>query len=258
MNGMMLHCGSETVTRTMVENVPVPDATRSYKPVSYGAAIEFVHAEAQRQLGMSVVKEQYGLNKAGDQMFALLTLDSGRESDGLTIGLRQSYNKSLALGIAAGSQVFVCDNLCFSGNAFKVVRKNTVNVWEDFTGLVTEQIGGSLGHYKQMTAECDAMKEIGCDTERGYAVLGVMQGRGLLLPNQASVAFGDWRKPRHEEFDRRDVWGLYNAVTEGLKKGAPARTMERHSEAHDFFTSELLPPVLVTPELAVLPSGALN
>jgi len=230
------------VTLSDVVAVPVPKATRSWSPVSYGEAIGYLKHEATTSIGADIVREQYGLNKAGDQMFGVFTLDMGRTSDGLSIGFRQSYNKSLALGVAVGASVFVCDNLCFSSSgasSFKVVRKNTTNVWPDFLNLVRAQLKGATDQYEHTTRECDAMKAIPCELDRGYSVLGVMQGRGLLTPNQASVAFGDWRTPRHEEHARRDVWGLYNTVTEGLKKGPAARTMERHAAAHGFFVDEL-------------------
>lgn len=232
-------------TLAQVRSIPVPKGTRSWNPVSYGEAIDFLKHEATTTIGASIARESYGLNKAGDQMFGTITLDMGRADDGLAIGFRQSYNKSLALGVAVGAQVFVCDNLCFSSSgagSFKVVRKNTTNVWGDFLRLVRAQLNGAVEQYRQTTRECDTMKRIPCELDRGYSILGVMQGRGLLTPRQASVAFGDWRTPRHEAFDRRDVWGLYNAVTEGLKKGPTARTMERHAAAHGFFVKELSAP----------------
>lgn len=233
---LLLHCGAEKVTRTHVEAVPVPQATRSYRPVSYGDAISYMEETAHRQLGLDKVREQYGLNKAGDQMFALMTFKTDRDDSGLSIGMRQSYNKSLALGVAVGAQVFVCDNLCFSGSAFKVVRKNTVNVWADFRAMLGAQIAGALGHYEAVQADNDTMRAIPCSERRGYAMLGVALGEGVLTATQASVAFGDWREARHEEFSDRNLWGLYNAVTEGLKKGAPATRLDRQAKAHDFFT----------------------
>jgi hypothetical protein len=239
MSNLILHCGGESVTRSIVEAVPVPAATSSYNPVAYGDAIALMHDEARRGLGMAIRSESYGLNKAGDQMFALLTLDTGNAEHGLSIGLRQSYNKTLALGVAIGAQVFVCDNLAFSGSAFKVVRKNTVNVWPDFRGLLRAQIAEALPSYRALESGFDVMRETPCSIERGYAVLGVMCGRELLTPNQASVAFEDWRTPRHAEFADRNVWGLYNAVTEGLKKGAPGRVLDRHAAAHDFVVESL-------------------
>jgi hypothetical protein len=236
MSNLILHCGAEQVTRTQVEAVPVPVATDTWRPVGYGQAIELMQATADRELGLEMVREQYGLNKAGDQLFALMTFKTDREDNGLSIGLRQSYNKSLALGVAIGAQVFVCDNLAFAGSAFKVVRKNTANVWADFRTLLTTQIQNALGHYQAVNEQADAMKALPCPQRRGYEILGVALGEGVLTPTQATVAFGDWDKARHEEFADRNLWGLYNCVTEGLKKGAPAHTLDRHAAAHEFFT----------------------
>jgi hypothetical protein len=240
MSKLVLHCGGERVTRAMVDAVVPPAATDTYKPVHYGDAIDLLHEEA-RGLGMQIRKEDYGLNEKGDQLFALLTLDTGNPEHGLSIGLRQSYNKSLALGVAIGAQVFVCDNLAFSGSAFKVVRKNTVNVWPDFRNLLRAQISDALPQYRKLESDFGRMKEIPCSIDRGFSVLGMMVGHELLTAQQASVAFGDWREPRHGEFGERNVWGLYNAVTEGLKKGGAGSVLTRHSAAHDWILTEAVP-----------------
>jgi len=237
MQGLVLHAGAKKVTREMVEAVQVPTPTRSWRPVPYSHAIEYLHTTIERELKLPVVGEAYGLNKAGDQMFGVITLDTGNAEHGLSIGLRQSYNKSLSLGLAVGAQVFVCDNLAFSGSAFKVLRKNTLNVWRDFKALVKAQVDVALGHYDSIQVDIGKLKSIPCNVRRGYSFLGVMMGEGLLTPTQATVAFDDWTKPRHEAFAERNLWGLYNAVTEGLKKGAPAKLLDRHAKAHDFFTS---------------------
>lgn len=234
---LLLHCGGEQVTREMVEAVPVPQATSTWRPVPYKHALDFLHHTIEDKLKLPVVSEAYGLNKAGDQMFGLITLQTDSSESGLSIGMRQSYNKSLSLGLAVGAQVFVCDNLCFSGSAFRVLRKNTTNVWRDFRSLVQAQVAMALGHYDNIQVDTERLKAIPCSVRRGYSFLGVMLGEGLLTPTQASVAFGDWNKPRHEDFSDRNLWGLYNAVTEGLKKGAPAKILDRHAKAHDFFTS---------------------
>lgn len=236
MNGLMLHCGSEATTLDQVRAVPVPLPTCSWRPVAYGQAIDYLKEQIDTQLGLEIESEGYGLNKAGDQMFGLITLRTDREDNGLSIGLRQSYNKSLSLGVAVGANVFVCDNLCFSGSAFKVVRKNTVNVWSDFRALVAAQVAQSLAHYDAVNDEVDTLKSIDCPERRGYAMLGVALGENVLTPTQATVAFEDWKRPRYPEFEDRNLYSLYNCVTEGLKKGAPARILDRHARAHAFFT----------------------
>jgi hypothetical protein len=236
MNGLCLHSGSEVVTLDQVRAVPVPAPTRSWRPVAYGQAIDYLKGQIASQLGLEIESEGYGLNKAGDQLFALMTMKTDREDNGLSIGLRQSYNKSLSLGVAVGASVFVCDNLCFSGSAFKVVRKNTVNVWADFRALVAGQVAQSFAHYEAVNREVDTMRGIPCPERRGYAILGVAMGEGVLTPTQATVAFEDWKSPRHEDFADRNLYSLYNCATEGLKKGAPARMLDRHARAHGFFT----------------------
>jgi len=233
MNGF---CSQNQVTLQQVVQVTAPEPTASWNPVLYGDAIDFMKDTAMDTLGLDIKSEAFGLNKDGSQMFGRITLDTGDADQGLSIGLRQSYNKSLALGVAVGANVFVCDNLMFSGDAFKVVRRNTKNVWTDFKRLVAEQVAQAMVNYETMREHTDMMKSMPCHEQRGYALLGVAMGKGILTPTQASVAFGDWAEPRHEEFSDRNVWGLYNAVTEGLKKGAPGTVLDRHAKAHDFFT----------------------
>lgn len=238
MSNMILHCGGEEASYDQVCAVPVPTPTNTWKPVPYGDAIGFLREQVST-LGLELESERFGLNKAGDQMFGLVTLKTDRDDMGLSIGLRQSYNKSLALGVAIGSEVFVCDNLAFSANGFKVVRRNTMNVWADYRELLAGQIAGALGHYEDTARDADLMKGVGCTVRRGYAILGMALGEGVITPHQAAVAFEDWKTPRHEEFSDRNLWSLYNCVTEGLKKGAPGRIFDRHARAHAFLTAPL-------------------
>jgi hypothetical protein len=235
MNSLIMHCGGKHTSLAEVLAVPVPEHTDTWKPVAYGDAIELLKTLATERIGCPIKSEAYGLGHEGMQMFGRITLDTGDTAQGLSIGIRQAYNKSLALGTAVGANVFVCDNLAFSGDAFKVLRRNTRNVWEDFQRLIIDQIGSALSSYDVLKTEIARMQATPCHEQRGYALLGVAMGRDILTPTQASVAFGDWAKPRHEEFADRNVWSLYNCVTEGLKKGSPGTLLDRHAKAHDYF-----------------------
>lgn len=234
MSNLILHCGGKAATREQVEAVVVPAATKSHRPVAYKLAIELLHQTIIEKTGLAIRQEAYGLNENGDQLFALTTLETGNAEHGLSIGLRQSYNKSLALGVAVGAQVFVCDNLCFRGDAFMVVRKNTVHVLADFKQMLVRQVEASLTHYRNVEADILSMKAKPCDVSRGFELLGRAYGEGLLTTTQATVAFNDWREPRHAEFSDRNMWGLYNATTEALKKGAVGDAITRHTSMHEF------------------------
>jgi hypothetical protein len=230
MNGF---CSQNQVSRSTVYSVKAPEHTRSHKPVGYQQAIEVLETQIERS-GMAIESENFGLNKAGDQMFARFGIDSGETDRQLSIGLRQSYNKTLALGVVAGANVFVCDNLMFQGSDFRVMRKNTVNVFADFRFLVQTHISEAWAGYQSITQEVDGWKTKTIDLDRGYEIIGLAQGHKALTPNQASVAYQDWKTPRHAEFSDRNVHSLYQCFTEGLKKGPAGTTAERHIVAHDF------------------------
>lgn len=225
------------VTLSEVAAVPVPEHTRSWRPVPYMDAVGFLKDTIGSVLTDFTLRgEEYGLSKDGNQMFGVMTLDGGDESQSLAIGMRQSYNQSLSLGIAVGAQVMVCDNLMFTTSGFKIIRKNTVNVWAYFQEMARAQVNASYGHFQAIQADGQRMRELPVTQVRGFELLGHAVGERVLTPTQANVAFGDWREPRHPEFSPRNLWSLYNCVTEGLKKGAPAQLMNRHSNAHAFFT----------------------
>lgn len=227
-------CSQNRVTRADVDAVLIPKARGRYKVIPYGDQVDLCTDLVKRELNLEPIKQEFGLSRDGGQFFAVLTYE-GNNENGMAFGLRGSYNKTLANACASGASVFVCDNLMFEGSAFKVVRKNTTNCFGDFRAMLHAQVKESYGHYKAMNSRVEAYKALPCAERRGYAMLGVALGEGVLTPTQATVAFGDWKKPRHAEFSDRNLWSLYNCVTEGLKKGPPAKIMGRTTKATEFF-----------------------
>ena len=70
-------------------------------------------------------------------MFGVLSCRNGLPDRDhcLALGIRSSYDRSLAVGLVAGSRVFCCDNLAFSGEV-TMHRKHTVNVFRDLPDLI--------------------------------------------------------------------------------------------------------------------------
>src|SRR5689334_18651917 len=109
MSGLLVHAGGRIVTAVDLAAVPVPEPTASYHPVPYGRFIEEVELHVPR-FGLTVQSREFGLARDGAQMFGALTCVNGHHEDyGLAIGLRNSYDRSLAVGLVAGSHVFCCD-----------------------------------------------------------------------------------------------------------------------------------------------------
>ena len=237
----LVHAGGEVVTEQDVFNVPVPQVTNRHYPVPHSYLVGtvkdvFSHMFPQFPL----VKEQYALGKVDrktgipGQMFGLYTYDTGNPKFGLAIGFRNSYDKSLAAGVVGGANPFVCDNLCFSGDSFAIHRKNTKEAINDLYRMVMDNAYSMLEDYRHMINQFDCLEAIQVDQDRGYEVLGLMQGHDIIKPRQFQAAVQAWREPPQEEWEPRNALSLYNAVTEATKKTNVQDVIEDLSRPHRF------------------------
>jgi hypothetical protein len=75
-------------------------------------------------------KQAYAISSKGNKMFGVLSYASKSTSDDdplhLSIGIRNSLDKSLAAGVAVGTSVIVCDKIMFKGD-LTVLRKHMGN-----------------------------------------------------------------------------------------------------------------------------------
>ena len=213
--------------------IPLPKETRSYKPVSHQALAIMLSTIASDLLPeFELVNMQFGLARDGAQMFGIHTFKNGSSAMGLSIGFRNSYDKSLSVGLAVGSTVFVCDNLCLSGEV-NVLKKHTLNVVASIESLALSAIYKSRSAFNQIQEDAEVMKGIPLSDDDAYRTIGLLYGNGILTPRQIPVVKNEWLKPSHDDFEGRNVWSFYNACTESLKSSPPQSIMERHLMLHN-------------------------
>ena len=229
---LLLHSGGEAATMEELAAIPLPKETRSYKPVSHNALATMLGAIASDLLPeFELVNTQFGLARDGAQMFGVHTFKNGSSAMGLSIGFRNSYNKSLSVGIAVGSTVFVCDNLCLNGEV-TVLKKHTPNVIASIESLALAAIYKSRSAFNQIQEDAEVMKGISLSDEDAYRTIGLLYGNGIITPRQIPVVKNEWLKPNHDDFNGRNIWSFYNACTESLKSSPPQSIMERHLALH--------------------------
>jgi hypothetical protein len=218
MNGLILHCGANAATIDAIRAVPTPEATPSWQPIPHGDLYGRVRDTLEGN-GLHIVQEAHGLWREGQRYFGLMEVRNGTNADdfGLVIGLRNSHDKSFPAALALGSRVFVCDNLAFSGEV-KLSRKHTTYIWRDLPGLV-ERAVGRLADLRNLQAKrIDAYKAAALTDERTVHDLVVRSVYARALPGTQIIdVLNEWRTPRHEDFQPRTAWSLFNAFTEVLK-----------------------------------------
>ena len=229
---LLLHKGAELATMEQLAAIPLPKETRTYKPVAHMDLVNLLSSMAVNLLPeFELVNTQLGVTKDGQKLFGVITLKNDHTELGLSIGFRNSYDKTLSVGIVTGSSVFVCDNLMLTGD-LTVLRKHTSNVINDIDALALSTIYKSRAAFTQIQEDVEIMKDIPMSDDEAYRTLGLIYGRGIITPRQIPVVKNEWLKPSHDDFQDRSLWSFYNACTEALKSSPPQSIMERHLKVH--------------------------
>jgi len=229
---MLLHQGGQECSLEDLQTIPMPVETRSYKPVShYDLTLNIARVAGELLSGFSLHKSVFGTAKEGAQLFGIHTFNNSNTELGLSIAFRNSYDKSLAISLATGSQVFICDNLALHGEIIRI-RKHTTNVMADLEMMIITGVLRARSNFSSVVDDAHRMQGIDISTDGAYRALGHLFGHQVLSPRQMPVALKEWQKPSHEAFEPRTLWSLYNAVTEALKSSPPQSIMEKHNGLH--------------------------
>lgn len=221
---LFLHCGADRQSLESIRALPIPDPVGPrHQPYSFAEYADHVK-EALSGVGMEVIEEDYAVQD-NRKFFGLLSLRSDYNDYTPIVGLRGSHDQSLPRAIALGQQVFVCDNLSFTGERVlstkqtkriaERIPKLINNAITDFPSLIEAQntFIHDLRSYKLSRSEADA------------AITEIIR-RGIVTPSRAGQLIEQWDRPEHEEHaeDGRSLWRLHNAVTQVLKPvGEPSK-----------------------------------
>lgn len=185
-----------------------------------------------RNTGLRVVNQAHSLTHDGQRYFGLLEVRNGAvHSDyAWVLGLRNSHDKTFPAGIVAGAQVFVCDNLSFSGE-IKIARKHTRFILRDLPGLTSEAISRLISRWHHQDERISTYKNKNVTDRSAHDLIIRSTDVGACTPRQIPAILTEWRTPKHEEFRPRTLWSLFNCFTE-VQKGhlieLPRRTEALH------------------------------
>jgi Domain of unknown function (DUF932) len=125
MHARLSSSNSQLATRPQLLAIPAPASTPTWRPIPHGDLVDALDRQL-RVRGITITAEQFAIQRDGARLFAVLDLSLERtEEFCASIGIRTANDRSLALEIAVGVRVFVCDNLTFAGDLIALKRKHT-------------------------------------------------------------------------------------------------------------------------------------
>ena len=214
-----------------LQNIEMPEATNTYVPVSHYDLAMNVGSIGERVIDKELHSKKFGLARHGQHMFATYTFKNDEDEVGMSIGFRNSYDKSMSIGVCVGAKVFVCENLMMTGEV-TFMRKHTGNILDELNSLIFKVLYNSEDKFVQLQEDKESMKEVPINNQRAWETMGVLFGKGIINTPQISIMKKEWKNPSHDAFDDDSLWSLYNAGTEALKTCSPTRMMSSHIKLH--------------------------
>ncbi len=232
---LMLDSGGWEATEAQVDAIPVPEATATYQPVGHTDLITNIRRSA-KLFNLEEDSSKFALGRNGDQMFMLLNLKS--DSDiGMSIVARNSYDQSMSVGIAAGSRVFICDNMALSGEWAKT-HKHTRRAWDELYAFLYGAFPALIAKHDSFIHASDTWKgSLITQVEADHFVVEACRRNALpatdilpVLKEYETPSIGAWAD------EHKSVWRLYNAATQIAKKWSPILQLDRTRKLTSAFT----------------------
>ncbi|MAT87224.1 MAG: DUF932 domain-containing protein [Aestuariivita sp.] len=243
-NKPYLHCGGIHASHNDVCLVQTPASTQTHVPIEHNVFVDEVN-DALVESGLTITDTNYGLNHEGNDLFALFQVEKTNEAGNTlfqnVVGLRNSHIKHFSAGLVAGSRVFVCDNLAFSGE-IKMNRKHTAHIMRDLPNLVRHMVSQLNDKWKFQEMRYSAYEATPVDQEQAIEVIGETVWENILPGSKFTAVRDEYLNPSHEEFEPRNAWSLFNAFTEVAKSSPrqlPERTIGFHTIMDKFAQEEL-------------------
>lgn len=214
---LMNHCGATLVTKGDLEIIPAPPPTETWFPVRHLDVLDRVE-ETLGNAGFEIRNYQLSVSHGKQRFFGVL--DVGAQlADGVTlsIGVRNSNDKSFPIGFCVGNRTFVCDNLAFSAEV--VISKRHTRFGNDrFREGIAAAIG-QLSDYRTLEAQrIEQLQARELPDRTAESIVLRAWEQGLVGTRLLRPLLDEWRKPTFEEFRDRTAWSMLAAFTHIVKE----------------------------------------
>ena len=204
--------GSNRVTEAEVLQVPAVPFTKSFHPMHHRQILDAIRSGVVAT-GLEIIKTEYVLANNGNRMFGVWDLSGGSDELCWSIGIRNSMDKSMALGITAGTRVFVCDNLAFSGD-FVEFRKHTKGlVYNELEFMAYRAMKKMVSNLTKFQAWHEGLKNFSLTEWDAKILLVEIMTNSIIPPSKFArfneLYFGGVYKP--------NLWGFHETVTDVLR-----------------------------------------
>jgi len=230
--GLILGAKEKFVGRDEIAMVRTPEGTDTWQPVPHIQVIESLE-NSIRNRGWRISAEQYGLARDNQKLFGVMSIANSDNSDwSRTIGIRNSHDKSLCVGITAGVSVLVCSNLAFGGTTV-LQKRHTSGL--DIAEMVEAGVQTLADSFLTLELALDRLRDIYLNYDQARSLIAQIAEEDAIPSCDILPVFREFQSPRHNDFGDPSCWSLLNSITELSHKYAPARVDRCHRKLTRLF-----------------------
>lgn len=213
---LLNHRGAREVTRNDLVCMEAPPPTDTWFPLRHFDVLTAVENTLDSS-GFRVRTAQLSVAKSDMRFFGVLDIASEvAEGVSLSVGLRNSCDKSFPIGFCVGTRVFVCDNLAFSSEI--VIAKRHTRFGENRFHEGVANAVAALHQYRDVeAARIETLQQRTLPDHEADSLILRAGEKGIVGWRQIPKVIAEWREPSHEEFRTRTAYSLLNCFTEVLK-----------------------------------------
>jgi hypothetical protein len=233
---LISHVDTRKIARYELGTIPTPPPTETHQPVPHIQIVEAI-TETLELRKLRVMRDEYAVSSDGMRMFGIMEIEeiqhepaffSRREEQmfRFAIGLRNSNDKTMRLGLTAGYRVTVCDNMAFAGDFEPVFHKHTKRL--ELSQVISIGIDKIQRNFVPLKKQIDDWREFPLtDNDAKVIIYDAFRSPLLKLPLRfLPSAHKHYFDPLDKEFTGRTFWSLANAFTSMIKELPPLKQFQ--------------------------------
>jgi hypothetical protein len=195
-----------------------------------------------------IVTTNENKNGEGQRMFGAMRIfgvgENAKEFS-VVLAFRSSYDQSIKKGLAIGTSVMCCSNLCFSGDLGTWHTKHTTNSALRVKDMIDSAILKLPDAGAREVVRIEKYKSVEILPRTGDTALVHLYKNKALSASQLGTAINEWHKPSHEEHKLNgfSIFRLLNACTESIKPNGTTSnpfTIEAKTRAQTAFLDQVV------------------
>lgn len=215
--------------------VPMAEKTESYTPIAHMDLIGRVLGKLEKK-GIQIEQRMNALWRGGLRMFSVIQVrhpEISHAEMGLTVVVRNSFDKSLPAAIAAGTHCFVCDNGVLM-NDVVIGRKHSRFLMEDIDNRIDRALAVLDASWRDHFARVEAYKNRELTVTEAHDLIALAYRKGAIEKVGVADVIDQFHASNHPEFRDHTLWSLSNAFSE-IWKGRADLLGARSDALHGLF-----------------------